>query len=36
MALRSALGLCETEMPNDPLRRFRLNVSPQEPMPLLS
>jgi uncharacterized protein (DUF1501 family) len=36
VALRHALGLCETEMPNDPLRRFRLNISPQEPLPLLS
>jgi hypothetical protein len=36
VALRNALGLCETAMPNDPLRRFRLNISPQEPLPLLS
>jgi uncharacterized protein (DUF1501 family) len=36
LALRHALGLCETDTPSDPLKRFRLNVSPQEPMPLLS
>lgn len=36
LALRRALGLCESDMPGDPLKRFRLNVSPQEPMPLLS
>ncbi|HKU43484.1 MAG TPA: DUF1501 domain-containing protein [Polyangiales bacterium] len=35
-ALRSAIGLCETNTPNDPLRRFRFNVSPQEPLPLKS
>jgi uncharacterized protein (DUF1501 family) len=36
LALRRAIGLCEVGGPNDPLKRFRLNVSPQEPMPLLS
>jgi uncharacterized protein (DUF1501 family) len=36
LALRRAIGLCETDMPGDPLKRFRLNVAPQEPMPLLS
>jgi hypothetical protein len=36
LALRGALGLCESDMPGDPLKRFRLNVSPQEPMPLSS
>jgi uncharacterized protein (DUF1501 family) len=36
VALRHALGLCESDAPADPLKRFRLNVSPQEPMPLLS
>jgi uncharacterized protein (DUF1501 family) len=36
VALRHALGLCETDTPSDPLKRFRLNISPQEPMPLLS
>ncbi len=34
-ALRSAVGLCETGVPNDPLRRFALNVLPQEPLPLM-
>ena len=33
LALRRAIGLCESDMPGDPLKRFRLNVS-QEPMPL--
>lgn len=36
LALRHALGLCETGAPTDPLKRFRLNVSPQTPMPLVS
>ena len=36
LALRNAIGLCETDGPSDPLRRFRLNVLPQEPMPLVS
>ncbi len=36
VALRHALGLCETDTPGDPLKRFRLTISPQEPMPLLS
>lgn len=36
LALRHALGLCETGMPGDVLRRFRINVSPQEPLPLVS
>ncbi len=35
LALRKAIGLCETDKPNDPLKRFRLNVSPQEPLPLV-
>jgi len=34
LALRRAIGLCETDTPADPLKRFRLNVSPQEPLPL--
>jgi hypothetical protein len=34
-ALRRAIGLCETGAPDDPLRRFALNVLPQEPLPLL-
>jgi len=34
LALRRAIGLCETDAPTDPLKRFRLNVSPQEPIPL--
>jgi len=33
-SLRAALGLCETGAANDPLRRFSLNVVPQEPLPL--
>jgi hypothetical protein len=36
LALRRAIGLCEVGGSNDPLKRFRLIVSPQEPMPLLS
>jgi hypothetical protein len=36
LALRHALGLCQTDAPNDPLKRFRFNVSPQEPLPLVS
>jgi uncharacterized protein (DUF1501 family) len=36
VALRHALGLCEQDAPDDPLKRFRLIVSPEEPMPLLS
>jgi hypothetical protein len=36
LSLRRAIGLCEVGGPNDPLKRFRLTVSPQEPMPLLS
>ena len=36
LALRNALGLCETDSPSDPLRRFRINVLPQEPLPLVS
>jgi hypothetical protein len=36
LALRRAIGLCEVGGPSDPLKRFRLNISPQEPMPLLS
>jgi hypothetical protein len=35
-ALRSVCGLCETGAPTDPLRRFRITVSPQEPIPLVS
>jgi hypothetical protein len=35
LSLRNALGLCETDTPGDPLKRFRLNVS-QAPLPLLS
>ena len=35
LALRRAIGLCETDAPTDPLKRFRLNVSPQEPLPLV-
>jgi hypothetical protein len=35
LALRRAIGLCEGQAPNDPLKRFRLNVA-QEPLPLLS
>jgi hypothetical protein len=35
-ALRSVCGLCETGAQNDPLRRFRITVSPQEPIPLVS
>jgi uncharacterized protein (DUF1501 family) len=34
LALRSALGLCETDAPGDTLKRFRLNVLPQEPLPI--
>ncbi len=34
LALRSALGLCETGAAGDPLKRFRLNVLPQEPLPI--
>jgi hypothetical protein len=34
VALRSALGLCENGTPGDPLKRFRLNVLPQEPLPI--
>jgi uncharacterized protein (DUF1501 family) len=33
-ALRSALGLCETHTPDDPLKRFRLNVMPLDPLPI--
>jgi hypothetical protein len=36
VALRHALGLCESDSPGDPLKRFRLTVSPQEPMPIAS
>jgi hypothetical protein len=36
LALRSAIGLCESASPSDPLRRFRITVSPQEPIPLVS
>ena len=35
LALRHALGLCESDRPGDPLKRFRLNVA-QEPLPLQS
>jgi hypothetical protein len=35
-ALRSLVGLCETGAQDDPLRRFRITVSPQEPIPLVS
>ncbi len=35
-AMRSAVGLCETGATSDPLRRFRITVSPQEPIPLVS
>ena len=35
LALRNALGLCETNTPGDPLKRFRLNVA-QDPLPLQS
>ena len=34
LALRHAIGLCETGAPDDPLRRFRLTLQPQEPIPL--
>jgi uncharacterized protein (DUF1501 family) len=34
LALRNALGLCESGAPGDPLTRFRLNVFPQEPLPI--
>jgi hypothetical protein len=34
IALRHILGLCETHAPDDPLRRFRLNAFPAEPIPL--
>lgn len=34
LALRRAIGLCETDAPTDLLKRFRLNVSPGEPIPL--
>jgi uncharacterized protein (DUF1501 family) len=36
LSLRSALGLCPTDAPNDPLRPFTLQVQPQEPLPLQS
>ena len=36
LAMRNALGLCETGSTTDPLRRFRITVSPQEPIPLVS
>jgi hypothetical protein len=36
LALRSVCGLCETGATNDPLRRFRITVSPQDPIPLVS
>jgi hypothetical protein len=36
LALRNALGLCETGGPNDVVRRFRINIYPQEPLPLVS
>jgi uncharacterized protein (DUF1501 family) len=32
-AMRSAIGLCESGLPDDPLRRFALNVLPPEPIP---
>jgi hypothetical protein len=35
-ALRSAIGLCKTGIPNDPLERFALNVLPTTPLPLVS
>jgi hypothetical protein len=35
-ALRSAIGLCESGQPGDPLKRFALNVLPAEPLPLLA
>ncbi|MET0390360.1 MAG: DUF1501 domain-containing protein [Polyangiales bacterium] len=34
LALRRAIGLCETNTPTDPLKRFRLNINPADPMPL--
>jgi uncharacterized protein (DUF1501 family) len=36
LAMRNALGLCETNAPGDVVRRFRLNIYPQEPLPLVS
>jgi uncharacterized protein (DUF1501 family) len=36
LALRNALGLCESEAPGDPLKRFRLNVQPQELLPIVA
>ena len=36
LALRNALGLCESDMPGVAFERFRLKVAPQEPMPLVS
>jgi len=36
LALRGAIGVCETGAADDPLRRFRINVNPQEPIPLVS
>jgi hypothetical protein len=36
LALRNAIGLCETGGPNDVVRRFRINIYPQEPLPLVS
>jgi hypothetical protein len=33
-ALRTALGLCESGTPDDPLRRFALNILPREIVPL--
>jgi uncharacterized protein (DUF1501 family) len=36
LALRNALGLCETNAPGDIVRRFRINIYPQEPLPLVS
>ena len=36
LSLRRAIGLCEVGGPNDPLKRFRITASPQEPMPLSS
>lgn len=36
LALRSLCGLCETGAQDDPLRRFRITVSPQDPIPLFS
>jgi uncharacterized protein (DUF1501 family) len=36
LSLRNAIGLCESNGAGDVLRRFRINVTPQEPLPLVS